>query len=94
MKKWFVFLLVLIGGGVLSQAIETVFDKVDKRDAGNLFEDAGILAIRYNYAMQQVKSATQVSQISDEVNVQMNYIIVKQNQEIIRLLRKTAGETK
>ena len=38
------------------------------------------------------RGAAQVSQVIDESRIQIDYIIVRQNQEMIRLLKKIAGE--
>lgn len=50
------------------------------------------LANSYWDTVKQAKSAAQVSQVSDEAAFRMQYIQVKQNTEIIRLLKKIAGE--
>jgi hypothetical protein len=46
----------------------------------------------YSSARDLARSAPQVSQIADETMVPLTYALVKQNQEIIRLLKKLANE--
>ncbi len=95
MTKWFTLVAVFLGGIVFAQGIKPIFEDVDKADPATLFESqAQIVGLRYGWALKDAKSAPQISQVANEATVQLNYILVKQNQEVIRLLRKIAGESK
>jgi hypothetical protein len=61
-------------------------------DAGDLLKVISPVADAYDRNVKTAKSAPQVSQLADEALVPMTYALVKQNQEIIRLLRKLANE--
>jgi hypothetical protein len=94
MKKPVLVGLFFVCSIAFSQAFDPITAKVNNTDPDKLFVVSSTLLARWQTAMSSVKSAAQSSQVSEETNVQMNYIIIKQNEEIIRLLKKVAGETK
>ena len=94
MKKLVTLTIILFLGVASSQALDTIFNQIDESDASDQLSNARVVAANYESIIKLAKSAPQISQISDEANVQLNYILIKQNQEVIRLLRKIAGETK
>lgn len=59
---------------------------------GQLTAVATTFADAFERGKASARSAGQVSQLADETLVPLTYMTVKQNDEIIRLLRKLAGE--
>jgi hypothetical protein len=94
MKKVITIVIILFLGVALGQALDTIFNQIDESDAADQLANARVIAANYQSVIKAARSAPQISQISDEANVQLNYILIKQNQEVIRLLKKISGETK
>jgi hypothetical protein len=66
--------------------------EVTKAPPGSMTKLAEQIANDFDWRRQGAGSAAQVSQVADEASVALQYAIVKQNDEIIRLLKKLANE--
>jgi len=77
---------LFLGGLVVGQALSSDAAQLTLSKVGDLPSAADSLYASYTTALISAKSAAQISQVADETSVRMNYIQVKQNAEIIRLL--------
>lgn len=67
---------------------------VRNTDPGKLEEVAYQWASIFDSLKLRATTTAQIGQVHDEADIALQYAIIKQNEEIIRLLRKVAGETK
>jgi len=67
-------------------------DLIKSADPGKLAEVAEIRALEARINMIGARGAVQVSQVADSAQVDFSQMLIKQNDEIIRLLRKIAKE--
>lgn len=84
---------VAVGQNVHSRYWDNVL-KVRNTDVDKLEEVAYQWASVFDDLRMRASTPAQVSQVADEAGVAMQYALVKQNQEIIRLLRRIANEPK
>jgi uncharacterized protein YdeI (BOF family) len=80
--------LLGFAAGQVDTNLRAVFDA----KPGSMTKAASDIVGGFQRQHAAARSAPQISQIADEANVALNYAIVKQNDEIIRLLKKIAGE--
>jgi uncharacterized protein YfaQ (DUF2300 family) len=78
------------GFGVAQVADVTLALKDAKPDQYEVL--ARQLLLEFDGFRRNAKGAPQVSQLADEATVPMTFMLVKQNAEIIRLLKKLANE--
>lgn len=80
---------LFMGGLVLGQAFSIV-SIVDIRNSepDDLSKTADALMNNYATTVARANGAAQVNQVASEVSVRMQYIQIKQNAEIIRLLKE------
>jgi hypothetical protein len=84
--------LLCTGVALGFQSVEDYRSDISSTQPGQMANLAQKLLNTASLNMIGAKGAAQVSQTADEVNIQMQAILVKQNDEIIRLLKKVAGE--
>lgn len=89
----------LLALGILGTGLAWGFSSVEDfrsgiRDAslGQMTALAQALLNTASLNMIGAKGAAQVSQVTDEAGLQMQAILIKQNDEIIRLMKKLVGE--
>ena len=96
MKKWMIAALLVgagLGGAVLAQAFSSSsMFAVSNTKTDDLYTLAEGYAIMYNASVSSSKSPAQTQQVAAEFSVRLQLIQIKQNAEIIRLLKKQAGE--
>lgn len=67
-------------------------ERIKNSDPGRLAEVAELIALEARLNMIGARGAVQVSQAADQAQVDFSRILIKQNDEMIRLLRKIAKE--
>jgi hypothetical protein len=96
MKRFLVALgisVILFGGGfAASQVWGRIITPIEAANPGEMSKATGDLIRDYADLLRQVKSAPQASQVSNETGVYLQYAIIRQNDEMIRLLKKIAKE--
>jgi hypothetical protein len=70
------------------------YNYIENADPGRLSEVARTIATEAEIAMISAKGAVQVSQLADQAQITLSRFLIKQNDEIIRLLRVIAKEKK
>ena len=81
-------------GQIIDQHSQEQQAQIKRADPGQLSSLAAQLADEFLTKQSVAKSAAQVSQAVDEASLLYHYMLVKQNDELIRLQRKIAGESK
>jgi hypothetical protein len=84
--------LLCTGVALGFQSVEDYRSDISTTQPGQMTILAQKLLNTASLNMIGAKGAAQVSQITDEASIQMQAILVKQNDEVIRLLKKIAGE--
>jgi hypothetical protein len=74
------------GGLALGQFMDGDAGRMDAVKPSTAVQTASTIYTDYVTGSIAGGSAVQISQVADEANIRMQYIIVKQNAEIIRLL--------
>ncbi|ACO46235.2 hypothetical protein DEDE109153_01115 [Deinococcus deserti] len=86
LKTFGLALGLFAGGMVLGQAFEGDVGPMINLKPNEAVKRADAIYTEYAGLVGMAKSAVQVSQASDEARVRLEYLQVKQNAEIIRLL--------
>lgn len=89
MKKIKLFMTalgLLLGGIVLGQAFDGDVGEMLQVKPTGITNKADKIYETYGQEVAYAKSAVQISQLSDEARVRLEYLQIKQNAEIIRLL--------
>jgi hypothetical protein len=81
-------LLAGFAGGQFTSRYSTI----ERTNPANLAPIVRDLMDEYEQARQGIGNAAQVTQVTGEVNLALQYVQVRQNAEIIRLLKKLANE--
>lgn len=79
-------------GALAFQAVEDFRSQIASASPGAMASVASRIVDSASLNMIGAKGAVQISQVTDEARLQIDYILVKQNDEIIRLLKKIANE--
>jgi hypothetical protein len=87
-----VLAVLIAGAGAGSAATWVLTDQAGKTDVTKLSALAQQVALAFDRDAKDAKTAAQVSQLADEAGVVLRYIEIRQQEEVIRLLRKLAGE--
>ena len=90
MKKIIAFGLVFAAGIGLGQVASNV--NITRADPGRMTAVAVTYADAFERGKTQARNPEQISQLADETNIPLQLMIVRQNDEIIRLLRKLNKE--
>lgn len=86
MKRWAFVLGIFAGGMVIGQAFVFDADVLKRATPDQIVGTADELYLDYTQAVKQSKSAAQTTQVASEMLVRMEYLQIKQNGEMIRLL--------
>ena len=82
MKKIFLLIVVFANFSYANA------DQVDTTDPAKMSEVASKILSAAEIDMIGARGAAQISQLADQAQLQLSKIIIKQNDEIVRLLRK------
>lgn len=91
MKKLHTIALCLglfAGGLVLGQAFSGDVGTITETEVDDVTELADSLYSQYVTGSLRAKSAAQISQLADETRVRLDVLAIKQNAEIIKLLKE------
>lgn len=77
---------------LLAASFSTAAQDIAGSDPGALLRVAERVASEARINMIGAKGAVQVSQVADQAQLELSIIIIKQNEEVIRLLRSMAKE--
>jgi hypothetical protein len=69
-------------------------NEISSTDPGSLLRVADGIASNARINMIGARGAVQVSQVADQAQLELSLILIKQNQEIIRLLKVLTKEVK
>lgn len=84
---------LLLGGAAIGQAFRFAsIEAITASPVGGLSTIAGTLMNDYQTGASSSKSAAQIQQVAAEASIRLQYIQIKQNAEIIRLLGQIAAK--
>ena len=94
LKKRFLALgfVAIFALGAGSSQVESFIQLITVLDPGHMSVDAEQIAKHFGAMRAIYKAGPQTSQFADEAQVSLTYMQIRQNDEIVRLLRKIAGE--
>jgi hypothetical protein len=98
MKKRYLFIFVLLAvSETASSQIygldgQRALDPIVAAESGGMSVAAIQIARNYASVLNRAQSAPQATQVSNETSVYLQVALIKQNDEIIRLLKKIAKE--
>lgn len=92
-KSIFLALGLLGGGAVIGQALNGAsINLITQTKPAELEENAKNIIADYTDSLESAKSAVQVQQVAAETGVRLQYIQIRQNAEVIRLLGQIAAK--